>query len=120
MVEEVKISVRAYAKELCVNESAIRRAIREGKINRGYDKLTKKIIRSIANKEYGNLKEIQTPQRGISKQRFAEKLNRSARLKGVEDIDSPGPFDYSKLIDGISINATMDYKEIIQRRETVG
>lgn len=121
MVDEVQISVRAYAKEVCVNESAIRRAIREGKINRGYDKVTKKIIRSIANKEYGNLKDIQTPQRGISKQKFAEKISKSARRgHGVDDITNGGPFDYSKLLDSISINATMEYKDIIKRRETVG
>lgn len=50
-----KISIREYARRIGVSETAIRKAIKKGKIFRGYDPDNKKIIPAYADKEYGSL-----------------------------------------------------------------
>lgn len=50
-----RISVREYARRIGVDEKAIRKAIVAGKIKKGYDSKSKKIIPSAADKEYGNV-----------------------------------------------------------------
>ena len=81
---EIKISVRAYARQINVDEKAIRKAIAEGKIKKGYDTVTKKIIPRLANKEYGFKHEIPKPTPGVSKEKLIQKLDKAISKKQVE------------------------------------
>ncbi|RAJ00457.1 hypothetical protein LX64_04163 [Chitinophaga skermanii] len=49
----MQLSQRQYAKEIGVSNEAVRRAIKDGKIVKGWDAATKKIIPEIANAEWG-------------------------------------------------------------------
>lgn len=50
-----RISQREYAKRLGISNEAVSKAIREGKIDRGWDKQEGKIIVEYANREWGAL-----------------------------------------------------------------
>ena len=50
-----KISQREYAKRLGISNEAVSKAIREGKIDKGWDREEEKIIVPYANKEWGAL-----------------------------------------------------------------
>ncbi len=56
MAVKEKISIREYARRIGTSETAIRKAINAGKITKGFDKATKKIIPHHADIEYGRLK----------------------------------------------------------------
>jgi hypothetical protein len=129
MLGEVKISIRAYAKQIHVDEKAVRKAIGEGKIKKGFDKKTKKITASIANKEWGFQHFTPKPQRGVSSAKVAEKLQRkdvekksniksvtpgsSEEIPEILDID----FSYQELISKIKIHPELQYSEAIRRKE---
>lgn len=78
------LSVLGYAKLIGVNEKAVRKAIQSGIIKKGYDLERKKIIRHLADAEYG-FKHI-TPKAGpgISKAKLADKIT------AVEKSESEG------------------------------
>lgn len=132
MKNEIPISIRAYAKSINVNESAVRRAIREKKIKKGYDPVKKKIIPSIADKEYGDLQKVAKPKAGVSKIKVAEKMEKPAKpskfkTQPVEDDDEDdGILDlsdnpsYDELIDSIPITPTLSYAEALRRKEIIG
>lgn len=61
-----KISIREYARRIGVSETAVRKAIKKGKILRGYDPSDKKIIPTLADKEYGSLSSVDAAQSSIS------------------------------------------------------
>lgn len=71
------LSKNAYAKYLGVSEKAIRKAVDEGKIKKGWDADKQKIIKHLADKEYGFLHQVATPKPGISKDKLVEKIERS-------------------------------------------
>lgn len=50
-----RISQREYAKRLGISNEAVSKAIREGKIDKGWDRLEGKIIVEYANREWGAL-----------------------------------------------------------------
>jgi hypothetical protein len=112
MKGEIPLSVRAYAKLLKVDEKAIRKAIETGKIKKGFNKQIKKIIPSIADKEYGNAAKVVKPKAGISKNVVAKKLDKNTSTtlpkdKLPEDLPDIDEAD----IDGLP------YSEALRRRE---
>lgn len=132
MNKELPISIRAYAKQLNVDEKAVRKAIDEGKIKRGFNKKLKKIIPSKANAEWGNLHEVIKPQRGVSKAKVIEKLEKQQAQKSVDNSEKKLPkqkekedssdnfetsFSYSDLIKSIAITPNLPYSEAIRRKE---
>jgi hypothetical protein len=122
MTNEIKISIRAYAKQLHVDEKAVRKAIADGKIKKGFDKKTKKVIASIANKEWGFIHEVPKAQRGVSKAKVADKLNKKKAInkddKSEENSDpDEKDFSYTELIKEIKISPTLQYQEAIRRKE---
>lgn len=123
MKGEVKISIRAYAKQIHVDEKAVRKAIEEGKIKKGFDKRTKKIIASIANNEWGFLHKNPKPQRGVSKAKVVEKLNKkNGGDSGENNQSEKDDFldddnSYHDLISKIKLNANLPYSEIVRRKE---
>lgn len=49
-----KVSIREYARSKGVSDTAVRKAIKSGKIKGGYDEQSKKIIIKIADREWGD------------------------------------------------------------------
>ncbi len=122
MTGEIKISIRAYAKQLNVDEKAVRKAIEKGKIKKGYDKRARKIIASHANKEWGFIHKNPKPQRGVSKAKVVEKLNKKNASQPGEDKPKENDFldddnTYHDLISKIKLNANLPYSEIVRRKE---
>jgi hypothetical protein len=68
------LSKNAYAKYLGVNEKAIRKAITEGRIKRGWDDVNQKVIKHLADKEYGFQHLTPKTGPGVSKGKVLEKL----------------------------------------------
>lgn len=58
MKKEKYLSIRAYAKRIGVSHASIQKAIKAGKISKGYDSETKTINPDIADQEYGFQTEI--------------------------------------------------------------
>lgn len=131
-----EISVRQYADKIGVDEAAIRRAIREGKIKKGVKHVTKKIkgkntkvpviIVDQADKEYGQLKVIKKPQRGVSKKKIANEVDKANDAKeDSKPDDIPGEDElpnltYQELLNSINIHDKLPYSELIRRREVLG
>jgi hypothetical protein len=141
MAKEKTISIREYADHLRVDEKAIRQAIKSGKIKAGVKMITKTIrgkkeqvpviIKSIADQEYGQLKVVKKPQRGVSKARLAKQMEeeqkkpatkktKSAKTEPLTDpeiIADLDDMDYDQLLKKIKLNDTLVYAEIIRRKE---
>lgn len=138
MAKQKEISVRQYAKEIGVDEAAVRRAIKEGKIKKGAKYITKNvkgkerqlpvIIPSVANKEYGDLKSIKKPQRGVSKSRIAksiddqngDKSQKDKKKDALPDETELPDLSFQELISRINIHDQLPYSEIVRRRELLG
>lgn len=138
MVKQKEISVRQYAKDIGVDEAAIRRAIKEGKIKKGVKYITRKvkgkdekvpvIIPTLANKEYGDLKSVKKPQRGVSKARIAKDIDGAntgkkdpEKKKGdLPDETELPDLSFQELLSRINIHDQLPYSEIIRRRELLG
>lgn len=135
--KQVTISVRQYAKTTGVDEAAIRRAIAEGKIKKGVRYIDKNvggkekkvpvIIPDIADKEYGDLKKVKKPQRGVSKARIAKEIDSDNTISKAREAgdDLPGEnelpdLSFQELLKRINIHDQLPYSEIIRRRELLG
>jgi hypothetical protein len=126
MTKEIQISIRAYAKQLNVDESAVRKAIKDGKIKGGHVKKTGKIIASVATKEWGFIHNHPKPQRGVSAAKAAEKMNKKKLEKNVDsdagntkkkpDFDDKD-YTYQELIEKIKIHPDLQYSETLRRKE---
>lgn len=81
------LSINAYAKLIGVNEKAVRNAVRDGKIVKGYDPDRKKIIKKFADKEYGHLHLVPKARPGVSKEKRAEKIEAEKSEKVVPNSD---------------------------------
>ncbi len=129
MAVELKISIRAYAKSLHIDEKAVRKAIKEGKIKKGYDPKTKKIVKSAANTEWGFIHKNPKPQRGLSRGKVVEKIGKKQGKKktskpnlNIDDDESSEEnfkeeFDYKEIINRIRITSDLSYGEAIRRKE---
>lgn len=73
-IEPEFLSKNAYAKYLGIDEKAVRKAIESGKIKKGFDLVKKKIIKHLADKEFGFLHQLNRPKAGVSKQQTADSL----------------------------------------------
>lgn len=74
------LSKNAYAKYLGINEKAVRNAVAIGKIKKGWDSENQKIIKHLADKEFGHLHQVVKPRPGVSSEKLAvkiDKLNKS-------------------------------------------
>lgn len=69
------MSKNAYAMYLGVSEKAVRNAVKEGKIKTGFDLSRQKIIKHLADKEYGHLHSVVKARPGISKDKLAVRIN---------------------------------------------
>jgi hypothetical protein len=130
MMNEIKISLRAYAKQLQVDESAVRGAIDDGKIKKGVvyvyrviggkRKRVPKIIASVATKEWGFVHENPKPQRGLSAKAVADKLDKKllcenkidGNLNDLQEKD----YTYDELLTAIKIHPALTYQEAIRRQ----
>lgn len=135
------LSKNAYANYLGVNEKAIRKAIAEGKIVKGWDADKKKVNVLEADKEYGFLHQSATAKAGISKLKRAEKITAKTTGSpkgrvGLENEKSESPksgkivlqdldidddptldLNYETLLLKIPVHDKLDYKETVRRRE---
>lgn len=132
MNNDIKISIRAYAKELHVDESAIRSAIEAGKIKNGVvyvqrvingkKKKVPKIIAKIATKEWGFTHLNPKPQRGLSAKKVADKLEQkkeSIILSNPEEKNDSEDkeYTYTELIKEIKITPGLSYQQALLRKE---
>jgi hypothetical protein len=132
MNQEVKISIRAYAKQLNIDESAVRSAIKDGKIRKGVvviqrtvngkRKKVPMIIATVATKEWGFVHQHPRPQRGLSAHKVADKLEKKSNPGNSNNSEDPDDADtkeysYSELIKEIKITPRLSYKEALLRKE---
>lgn len=127
--DEIQISVREYARQLHVDEKAVRNAIKAGKIKKGYVKKTGKIKASIATEEWGFIHKHPKAGHGISRTKAAEKIdkideeknikiNADGRGWGKENINSiEKEYTYIELIKEIKITPILKYSEAVRRKE---
>ena len=139
MTNEIRISIRAYAKQLKVDEAAVRSAIDTGKIKKGVvyvnrtvkgkKKKTPLIIATIANNEWGFKHHTPKAQRGLSKKKVAEKLsndnshqNKKENNNSEDDSDNDDEenLSYTELLKKINIHPELGYSEVLRRREIIG
>jgi len=138
------LSKSAYARYLGINEKAVRQAIEQGKIKKGYDVVKKKVNVKEADKEYGFLHKNATAKPGISKAKRAEKITdkvsvsspkktiksektsspkieneKSDKSEEIDDeiLDDSTDLDYETLLLKIPVHDKLDYKETVRRRE---
>lgn len=71
------LSKRAYANLIGISEGAVRKAITEGKIFKGWDAEKQKIIRHIADQEYGNIHTVGKATPGVNKVKRVSKIQRA-------------------------------------------
>ena len=135
MTNEIKISIRAYAKQLQVDESAVRGAIEDGKIKKGVvyvyrvfngkRKRVPKIIASVATKEWGFVHQNPKPGPGLSHKAVADKLEKKKpdeKNTGINKIDGDlndlqeKNYSYNELIEAIKIHPALTYQEAIRRQ----
>ncbi|UAY56255.1 hypothetical protein [Arachidicoccus terrestris] len=81
-----RVSQREYATRIGVSNEAVRKAIKEGKIKRGWDSKEKKIIVQAANAEWGK----------IHMQNNVEKLIQNNTRKTESPQGSSGPVEINK------------------------
>ena len=70
------LSKNAYAKYLGINEKAVRNAVSSGKIKKGWDTENQKVIKHLADKEFGHLHQVAKPRPGVSSDKLAAKIDR--------------------------------------------
>lgn len=96
------LSKNAYAKYLGISEKAVRNAVSDGKIKKGWDADRQKIIKHLADKEYGFLHTTPKAGPGLSKAAVVRKLESGKRHDkvsktrtgfGLEKGKSEGPKD---------------------------
>jgi hypothetical protein len=73
------LSKNAYAQYLGVSEKAVRNAITDGKIKKGFDLVRQKVIKHLADKEYGHLHSVAKARPGINKDKLAVRINEANR-----------------------------------------
>lgn len=90
MAGKEQISIREYARRIGTSETAIRKAITAGKISRGYNADTKKIIPIHADAEYGRLKnqkvEVSTSGVGNADKLKLEKNSPYAEIRKAKEL----------------------------------
>ncbi len=111
MKGEILLSVRAYAKQIGIDEKSIRKAIESGKIKKGFDKKTNKIIPSIANKEYGEAAKVIKPKAGVGKKAVAKKLEQN-KSDSIQKPESDNLEDIAD-IDNLSYSEALRQREIV-------
>jgi hypothetical protein len=140
------LSKNAYAAYLGINEKAVRKAVTEGKIKKGWDEDKQKIIKHIADREYGFLHSTPKAGPGVSKAKVVEKLSpkkehdkvsktrtefglksevakilRKSEVDGVlvdaDIVNDLSSLGTADLLSLLSITADMDYKAALTTNE---
>jgi hypothetical protein len=144
MAKEVsKISIRAYADHLGVDDKTIRKAIQSGKIKKGVSYKTQirkgidvqvpEINLEVADKEYGNLHKNDKVKPGQSKAKLIEKVDgqdrgkrdkknkeKSLQKSADADYDEDDNMDINdEIISSMVISKKMSYGEASRRREII-
>lgn len=126
-----RISQREYARRLNCSSESIRKAIKAGKINKGWDAKEGKIIFEIANKEWGDLwlSEMNGGESAALEQvrkmpdamphkpppRDAER--RKQERKPIEDMSEDEAIDEAEMYSEDGLDMTMKYSEAVRRKE---
>lgn len=116
-----RISQREYAKRLGISNEAVSKAIREGKIDRGWDKKEGKIIVEYANREWGAL-HLKTNVSRLLQQEPGEDLQQSgewqsaAGKKGGLTLNNESSFADAKRVREI-IHAQLAALDLKERKE---
>ncbi len=146
--KEVELwSKNAYAAYLGIAEKAVRNAIATGKIKKGWDAEKKKVIKHLADKEFGILHLTPKAQRGLSKVKVMDKIEtRKSRQKAKQvssKITSPAALKKTDLenlpveqellalnfnkngnlqdvINSIQVTPYLTYADVLTKREIVG
>ncbi len=108
--ESELMSKNAYAKYLGVSEKAVRNAVTDGKIKKGWDAVRGKIIKHLADKEYGFLHQNPKAGPGVGKAKLIEKLTSEkntaklskSRTKDGESSDASPKGEKSEVTSDIS------------------
>ncbi len=82
------MSKNGYAKYLGITDKAVRNAILSGKIKKGFDPVKEKIIKHIADKEYGHLHAVVKARPGVNQDKLAvriTKVNESEKVNPNSD-----------------------------------
>jgi uncharacterized sporulation protein YeaH/YhbH (DUF444 family) len=132
--EASKISIRAYAKHLGIDDKTVRKAIAKGQLKKGVSYVIKmqagkeievpEIDIKIADKEWGDIHKtakVKPGQKAITKLAVpdVEKIKKSPQDKGADrGADTPelSPEDEA-LISSMPITSEMPYTEITRRQE---
>ena len=127
MTDKDKISIRAFAKSIKVSEGAVRKAIREGKFEYGYDVSSKKINPAAAKKNtWVAQQSIVKAKAGVSKQKAINKLNNKNTSSADENNDAGDgndntdvELDAEELLNSIHITSNMSVDKVVRLRELV-
>lgn len=122
MNKERHVSVRAFAKQINVAESAVRRAIKEDKLKGVYILSTKKIDAVKAKKNaWVQQQSVIKPKAGVSRAKAIEKIERSNKKSDVvDDLPDPETADAEDIIKSIKIERDMPINTAMRLREIVG
>lgn len=139
--DDKNISIRKYAEHLGISETAIRKAIKDGKIKKGvsYSIQMQKgkeiqvpqINLIIADKEYGHLHNSEKLKPGQKKEKLSEiidgqKVEKNAKLSSHKDganlpeVDEDGLMDDAEVISRMKIPKDLSFGEATRRREIIG
>ena len=116
------ISVRTFAKQIGVAESAVRKAIGLGKLKGVYDITVKKINVTKSKKNAWVLQQSFTrPKAGVSRAKAIEKIERSNKKPDIDDeLPNPETADAVDIIKSISITKDMEMDTAMRMREIIG
>ena len=125
MTDEKKISIRAYAEMIGVDEKAVRKARDAGKLGDGYDPDTRKIIPSLADLAWGNTQKIARPKPGVGRDKVIEKLEGKEGGGAVDPDPGIGLFaekplseiDTAEILGSIKITSKLSASEAMRQRE---
>lgn len=123
MRQENKVSIRAYARSLNVDDKAVRKAIDAGLIKKGYDATLKKIIPAKADKEWGFQHKVVKPRAGVSRAKAIEKMEQqkpSAPQQPTATKTDPESEDIDKILSDIKITSSMSAADAMKYREIIG
>lgn len=127
--KELLMSKSAYAKHLGVSETAVRKAIADGKIVKGWNSAIGKINREIADTEYGFLHIKESPDVNISvtkrthvadKEAIKTQDNYNIDKKEIEEkfenMMESSNMTISQIIKKINIHPGLTYNEAMRRK----
>lgn len=115
-----RISQREYAKRLGLSNEAVSRAVKEGRIVKGWDKKANKIIVEHANLEWGAL-HMKTNITALLQQEPGETITRPQQMEQLPVYDKPNkPAAGVSNENAMTLTSTSTYAEAKRVREIIG